>query len=187
MSVVPEKVWAAAGGLLFLVLLFGVGYGFGRADGLETGAAALDKYKDEVRERERVQFDLLIAVQDQYRELEREHETNVANLRAEYARANTEAQSMDSRVIDDLRSGIKRLRVQVASCSADTNSGSSGPSSGGANGAGAAELTGAASEHLWRIAADGDRAIRKLTALQDWARSAVKLCNVPPKAEGETK
>ena len=177
-----SKVWAAAGVLLAVASIalagYGYGYGSGKADAIAEAAEAMDKYKEEVRAREREQERLLAEANERNRQQEIEHEQRVAALRAEYAQQQADARARDERTIADLRSGNQRLRLQVASC-ISSQPGSPGAAPGGDDGAGTAELAPEASAALWSIAADGDRAIRKLTALQAWARSAVQLCNLP--------
>lgn len=183
-----SKVWAAAGVLLAVALIalagYGYGYGSGKADATAEAAEALDKYKEEVRAREREQERLLAEANDKNREQEKAHEQRVADLRAEFAQQQADARARDDRTIADLRSGNQRLRLQVASCSA-ARSGAAESAPGGVDGTGTAELAPETAAALWGIAADGDRAIRKLTALQAWARSAVRMCNVPPPANGD--
>lgn len=175
-----SKVWAAAGVLLAVALIafagYGYGYGSGKADATAEAAEAMDKYKEEVRAREREQERLLAEANDKNREQEKAHEQRVADLRAEFAQQQADAAARDQRTIDDLRSGNQRLRLQVTSCRA-SSAGSPEPAPGGADGAGSAELAPETAATLWGIAGDGDRAIRKLTALQAWARSATQTCN----------
>lgn len=177
-----SKVWAAAGVLLAVALIalagYGFGYGSGKADATAEAAEVMDKYKEEVRAREREQERLLAEANDKNREQEKAHEQRVADLRAEFAQQQADARARDERTIADLRSGNQRLRLQVSSCGA-ARSGAAESAPGGADGAGTAELAPETSAALWGIAADGDRAIRKLTALQAWARSAVQLCTLP--------
>ena len=177
-----SKVWAAAGVLLAVALIafagYGYGYGSGKADATAEAAEAMDKYKEEVRAREREQERLLAEANDKNREQEKAHDKRVADLRAEFARSNTEARERDARTVADLRAGNQRLRLQVTACRATPTNSPGGPAAG-ADGAGTAELAPETSAALWGIAADGDRAIRKLTALQAWARSAVQLCTLP--------
>lgn len=175
-----SKVWAAAGVLFAAALIalagYGYGYGSGKATATAEAAEAMDKYKEEVRARDREQERLLTEANDRNRQLETEHEQRVADLRAEYAQQQADAAARDQRTIADLRAGNQRLRLQVSSCGA-ARSGAAESAPGGADGAGTAELAPETSAALWGIAADGDRAIRKLTALQAWARSAVQVCN----------
>lgn len=172
-----SKVWAAAGVLLAVALIalagYGFGYGSGKADATAEAAEAMDKYKEEVRAREREQERLLAEANDKNREQEKAHEQRVADLRAEFAQQQADARARDGRTIADLRSGNQRLRLQASSCGAAESA------PGGVDGAGTAELAPETSAALWGIAADGDRAIRKLTAIQAWARSAVQLCTLP--------
>lgn len=64
----------------------------------------------------------------------------------------------------DLAAGTKRVRVAVRQCEP---SGASGVD----NAASTAELDGKTAADLAGIAADGDEAIRQLTALQEWAKT----------------
>ena len=148
--------------LLSAVALGGYLYG--------TGKAA-----EKAAERERALLTQLNEANEKNREQEKAHDKRVADLRAEFAQQQADARARDERTIADLQSGNQRLRLQVYSCGA-ARSGAAESATGGADGAGTAELAPEASAALWGIAADGDRAIRKLTALQDWARSAVTLC-----------
>ena len=148
--------------LLSAVALGGYLYG--------TGKAA-----EKAAERERTLLTQLTEANDKNREQEKAHEQRVADLRAEFARSNTEARERDARTVADLRAGNQRLRLQVTACSATPTDSPGGPAPG-VDGTRTAELAPETAAALWSIAADGDRAIRKLTALQDWARSAVTLC-----------
>ncbi|APL99441.1 Rz protein [Bordetella phage CN1] len=177
---VPSKLKVAAAlGVAAILLVsagFGLGYGYGGTKATEKAAEAMDAYKEEVREREREQERLLAEANDRNREQEKAHEQRVADLRAEFAQQQADAAARDQRTIADLRSGNQRLRLQVTSCRA-ASAGSPEPAPGGADGAGSAELAPETAAALWGIAGDGDRAIRRLTALQAWARSAVQTCN----------
>lgn len=182
---VPSRVWILLGLVLAGAAIASAGYGFGRFHESRSAAKELNQYKEEVREREREQARLLAEADDKNREQEKTHEQRVSDLRAEFAQQQADAQARDARTIAYLRSGAQQLRLQVTSCST-AQANSSGTASGGADGAGGAELAPEVAAALWSIAADGDRAIRKLTTLQGWARSAVQLCGVPqtePKGE----
>lgn len=113
------------------------------------------------------------------RRTEKEHETRVRNLQAEFAAREAEARERDAAVIDDLRDGTRRLRLQVSNCDR-ARLPEAGPSASRADGGGRAELAPETSAALWRIAADGDAAARRLIALQEWAQSAVRSCNGRP-------
>lgn len=118
----------------------------------------------------------LSAANARNRELERRHEREVQDIRAIYARREAEARERDAAVIADLRDGTDRLRLQVTSCNRSRLS-DTDPASGGADGGDRAELAPETSAALWGIAADGDAAARRLKALQEWADTAVRLCN----------
>ncbi len=148
--------------LLAAVALGGYMHGTGKA----AGKAA---------EREHQLLTQLNESNEKNREQEKAHEQRVADLRAEFARSNAEARERDARTVADLRAGNQRLRLQVTTCGTTAPDLPGGPAAG-ADGTRTAELAPETAAALWSIAADGDRAIRKLGALQDWARSAVTLC-----------
>lgn len=181
---VPPRVWIFLGLILAGAAVASAGYGLGRLHESRSAAKELNQYKEEVREREREQARLLAEADDKNREQEKAHEQRVSDLRAEFAQQQADAQARDARTIADLRSGNQRMRLQVTSCSS-AQADPSGTAPGGADGTGDAELAPAVAAALWSIAADGDRAIRKLTALQDWARSAVLLCGSPQSTSKE--
>lgn len=171
----PARLWLLAGAAVAVALIAAAGYGFGYGSGRAAGAKALDAYKAVVHERELDQERELTAANDRNRSLEAEHEREISDLRTEYATNQAAAQASDDRRMADLRSGSDRLRVQVAHCRA-AQPGTTTAAADGVDGAGDAELAPDAAAALWGIASAGDRAIRKLTALQGWARSAVALC-----------
>jgi hypothetical protein len=109
-----------------------------------------------------------------YREQERANEQRVSDLRVEYAKAEAAARASDASVSRDLADGTRRMRVKVAACR--PGSPALGPTPGRVDGSADAELPGPIAAALFAIAADGDQAIRQLTALQAWARDATKLC-----------
>ncbi len=173
------KIWAAAGVLLAVVLSalagYGYGYGAGKAEATAKAAEAMDQYQKEIRAKEQEQERLLAETNKKNREQEKAYEQRIADIRAKFAQQQADAQARDERTIADLRSGNRRLRLQVASCVA-SRPGTIEPSPERTDGTGIAELAPETSAALWGIAADGDRAIRKLIALQAWAQSAVQLC-----------
>lgn len=169
------KVWSWLGAILAVLIAAGSCFGLGYSSGKEAGAVALDKYKSDVRERERDQELFLREQNENNRRKELTYEQKIADLRADFAQQQATAAARDARTIADLLNRTKRLRVPITSCApAETNQVKL--AAGGVDGAGTGELTPEASAALWSIAADGDRAIRKLTALQGWAVNAVLLC-----------
>lgn len=177
---IQSKIGVVAGVVLVAALIAFAGYSRGKADAAAEAAKVLNAYKDEVRAREQEQERLLAEADSRNRELEKAHEQRIADLRAQFARAQAEARLEDERVIADLRSGNQRLRLRVSACSASSQAGAIESAAPGVDGTGTAELAPEAAAAIWGIAADGDRAIRKLTALQDWAQLAVQLCNPTP-------
>jgi hypothetical protein len=136
---------------------------------------AASKHLAQFHERESELRQALAQAQGTLREKEREHTRRVSELRDNYeqeARAQSEA---NAALIADLNSQRQRVRVKVTDCTPhpvpDT-----GAAPESADGAGTAELDPATAARIWAIAADGERAIRKLNALQQWALEAVELC-----------
>lgn len=172
LSRIPARAWAYVFGALavlgLLIGAYGYGYGSGKAKATAKAAQEMQEYRDQVAVWQAEQSAKVT-------ELENQHEQRVSDLRAEFARENAEAAERDAAVISRLRNGTERLRLQASSCST-AEAGEASAASGGADGAGTVELASETSAALWAIARDGDRAIRKLTALQEWARSAVELC-----------
>lgn len=154
--------------LLVTVLLFTFGFFFGYTEGMGKEAK---KHLAEKEEQNR----LLVEANTKISKLEKKYERDISDIRAEYIEQSTNAANRDAEVISDLRTGNERLRLQVTSCHS-TKTDKHQPSSTGTNGGGSAELAPEASAALWRIASDGDRAIRKLTALQKWAEVVVQTC-----------
>jgi hypothetical protein len=110
-----------------------------------------------------------------YRAREDQHGKEIAELRRNYAETKATAAAVDADVTRDLSSGVKRLRLPIASrC---PNAPKAGPAAARVDEGETAELTQEAATSLYRIAADGDEAIEQLAALQEWARGAVRLCN----------
>lgn len=158
---------ALPGLLSLLVGGLGVWGGYQWADNRATAAAA---------EQAAEQAEALAKANRRTRELEKEHEERIQDLRADFAAREAEARERDSAVIRDLRDGTERLWFQVRSCRSTRPSGTEAAPSG-VDGGSSAELTPEASATLWGIAADGDRYARQLTALQEWTKSALELCN----------
>lgn len=177
--VTPSRLWLAGGVALAAFLIASTGYGFGYGSGRAKGAKQLDAYKVEVHAREMGQEQALSAANERNREMEATHERAISDLRAEYAATQADAKAIDDRRIADLRAGTERLRLKVAHCHAAI-AGTPATATDGTDDTGTADLTPETASALWSIAADGDRAIRKLTALQGWATSAVTLCGGNP-------
>lgn len=154
LAAIPRKAWILIVVHLFAAAIIVGSYGYG-----------YDKAKAKA---EKEQAELMARATEK----EREYEQQISGIRAKAAQENATAAARDARTIRALRNGAKRLRLATADCTpAKANA-----SAVGTDGAGSAELAPSVAATLWRIAGDGDRAIRKLTALQAWARSAVDLC-----------
>ncbi|WP_083788767.1 lysis system i-spanin subunit Rz [Paraburkholderia atlantica] len=103
----------------------------------------------------------------------------VAVVEQQYRTEQINAQETIDALRADVRAGDVRLRIATASCTASAGSGGApgaGTTAGGTDGAGTAELDGSAADALLGITSDGDRAILKLTALQEYAREAQRVC-----------
>ena len=103
-------------GVLLLAAVALGGYLYG------TGKAA-----EKAAERERTLLTQLNEANEKNREQEKAHDKRVADLRAEFARSNTEARERDARTVADLRAGNQRLRLQVTACSATPTDSPGGP------------------------------------------------------------
>lgn len=86
-----------------------------------------------------------------------------------------DAQNTISQLRADVANGRKRLSVAVSKATVCSSQDST--STGMDNGTTRAELDHEAADRIIRIAADGDRAIRQLNALQDWAETVVEYQN----------
>lgn len=116
----------------------------------------------------------LVTAQERYRTEEAFHAREIQELQTKFSREREQAASVDAAAMADLRSGVRRLRFPVAArCPAAAPPAAS---TGRVDGPAAADIAPATAEALYSIAADGDQAIRQLTALQAWARDALKLC-----------
>jgi hypothetical protein len=109
-----------------------------------------------------------------YRAKEEEHAKSIEELRVKYARVDSAETGRDSVVVSQLNVGAKRLRVRSASCPAVS---ATGPAPGRIDEPPTCELSPEVGARLYQLAADADTAARQLASLQEWAFSAVKLCN----------
>jgi len=176
---VSKWVYIGALALALLGAGAGIGYGLGSASATATAAAKAAKLAKEVAADKLAQSQALNAANEHNRQLEKQHDQDIADLRADFAKQQAAAEAADAAELASLRSGNRRLRVQVTAYRAALAAGP-GASAPGADEAGTAELAPAVGASLYAIAADGDTAIRQLTGLQAWARSAVKLCGAQP-------
>jgi hypothetical protein len=187
MSWLTGKVGMSVLWVLLLSLFWWSAYSQGRAAGYtaatEKAQARIDQLRADVHQREMEQQAIVAVANENNRRKEQAHEQRIADLRAEYARTAADQAARDRRTIDDLYAGYQRLRLQVTSRPVDPGADQSVAAAFGIDGDGRAELAPATAAALYSIAADGDAAIRRLTALQSWARSAVELCGSAPPEE----
>ncbi|WP_153076882.1 lysis system i-spanin subunit Rz [Paraburkholderia bonniea] len=101
----------------------------------------------------------------------------IGALESQYRRENSDAKKTMDALRADVRAGAVRLRV-AARCDSTGGGGvpGAGSASAGADGDGNAELDAASAGALLGVAADGDRAARKVAALQAYAREAQRVC-----------
>ena len=111
-----------------------------------------------------------------YRQKESEHAAQINKLQQSYARKNLEADVVDAAASRDLGTGRERRRFPLARASCPKPAQVAAPSAR-TDGEATGELAPETARSLYSIAADGDKAIRQLTALQEWSREAVELCN----------
>jgi cell division septation protein DedD len=174
---------AAAVALAAAIFVAGLGYGhYWEAKSADKTIQAL---KDQAAKREQDQLRELAAANDKVHDQEQAHAQEMAQLREAYAARTTQDAADNARMLNDLRSGTQQLRIAIAAIGHQAGSGTSGPATGSADGQADAQLAPEAAATLWGIAADGDTAISQLSALQDWSRSAVKLCNGTPESPKE--
>jgi phosphomannomutase len=171
------RLWASPGvhkGLIFVgacvavAVAFAATYHAGKVRGAATTHLA-----DVDRERASV-----AAADAKYRKQEIDNANRIDAIRVAYTKAETTAAVVDSAAVRALDSGVRRVRIAVTRC--DPNPTAPGATPTRVDDTPSAELPGPIAATLYAIAADGDQAIRQLTALQAWARSAVALCNGDP-------
>lgn len=112
-----------------------------------------------------------------YREQEKRYADQVEQLRVSYAVQDKKEDSRDAVAELGYSRGTQRLRLPVTTtrrCPEPTKVESPSPR---ADAPESAELAPEAAQTVYSIAADGDDAIRQLTALQAWVREALTLCN----------
>lgn len=160
-----ESAWCKwlgiAAGCVFTV---GVAYWYGFTNGSRQAHA-------EDARRYAVELDKANEV---YRAKEDEHAKSTEELRIKYARVDSTETGRDSVVVSQLGTGAKRMRVRTASCPAVP---APGAAPVGTDEPPTCELSPEVGARLYQLAADADQAARQLAALQEWAFSAVKLCN----------
>ncbi len=172
------KVWLyiALGGLVLGVAVFGAGYGFGHGAGKEAGLKELQAFRDVQAKHDLNAQIELTRLNRELAKKEQAHVAEVAKLNAVFLAERKADKLADARRAAEYRSGERKLRFAVNSCST-TGQTRAGPSGTGASGPGTAELTGDVAAALDTLASRGDAAIKRANALSDWTDSALKLCN----------
>lgn len=100
-------------------------------------------------------------------------EARINALDAQHHKELEDAKTENDRLRDQLRAGTVRVRVP-AHCPADSNTvRKAGTAASLADGARSAELDPAFAQQLAGITGDGDKAIRKLNALQEYVRAVL--------------
>lgn len=95
-------------------------------------------------------------------------QARIAEIDAKHTEEMSNARAENDKLRLDLATGTKRVRVAVRDCRPTETTGMD-------DAYGTAELDGKAAADLAGIAADGDAAIRQLTALQEWAKTVAGL------------
>lgn len=91
-------------------------------------------------------------------------QAKIAEIDAKHTEEMNNARAENDKLRLDLAAGTKRVRVAVRDCRPAETTGMDDAAS-------TAELDGKVAAALAGIAADGDAAIRQLTALQEWAKT----------------
>lgn len=91
-------------------------------------------------------------------------QVRIAAIDSKHTEEMNNARAENDKLRLDLADGTKRVRVAVRDCKAASTASMD-------DAAGTAELDGKIAADLAGIAADGDAAIRQLTALQEWAKT----------------
>ena len=170
------KQWGLAiiGMVIAAVAIFGGGFLAGQQSEAKEGV-------EELRKRDAAHAEELAKANRLYRAAEAGHAADVADLRAEWNLKEGKANAKHEATLSDLRSGNKRLRLQVARCeSAATSAAQAGTPTAGTDGGAVAELDRTTGTALYSIVGEGDAAIREHNGLIEWARRAVKLCGGSP-------
>ena len=163
------RLWDSSVFRAIVVLLVALALGWGLYRLGKSKGAKLAHAEDAVAYQQAMD-----AANAKYREQEQANAKKVSDLRVEYANREAAAHAADTGMVRDLATGTRRVRIPVASCRPSTTQAPGSPAR--VDGPQDAELPPATAAALYAIAADGDTAIRQLTALQAWARSAVVLC-----------
>ena len=112
-----------------------------------------------------------LASSEQARKIEQAWQTKGAAIDKKYQEELTHAQQENADLQRRLATGADRVYVRVANC-ASVSGATTAP--GVSHTAATAELDPAVAASLAGIAADGDDAIRQLTALQEWVREVAQ-------------
>lgn len=107
------------------------------------------------------------------RAAEQRHADATRQLRDQYDIERAALQRAHDQAVTDLRNSSQRVRVPVTDCQPVP---SPAAAASGTATAATAELDATVAADIYRIAADCDEIIHKYTALQNWAKEALKLC-----------
>lgn len=107
-------------------------------------------------------------LEEEARAKEHAHADAIAAISAQYQKDLSHEKATKDSVIADLRSGVRRLRIELASPHATGGSDGSqvGASAGRCDGSAYGELSGPASEFLVGLASEADEVVHQLTACQ---------------------
>lgn len=116
----------------------------------------------------------LVEADAKYRARETEHASEVESIRIEYVKKAAAEEAKSKAIADDLRVGVRRMRVRAARCTESATTITAAP---GTDAEATCELPAGVAERLYNRAVTCDETAEQLSALQDWSVSAVKLCN----------
>lgn len=182
---VTQWLYIAGAILLAALAIFGtgagIGYGYGAAGATEKAAKTATKLADKVAKEKQAQLTALNAANARNRGWERNFDTKVAEIRAEFNLKEGHEQAVDARTVGDYRAGTDVMRLPVRTCGTAVAAAAEAAADR-ADGQAGAELTPETAAALYSIAAEGDASIREHNGLIAWAEEAVKLCNAsgPP-------
>jgi hypothetical protein len=161
-----------AGVGLALAGVYSVGYNAGEA----KVQAGFNAYKAEIAEQDGKAQKELARLNSLNAEMRLKHAKQILEIHTNFLLEKQREKAVDDAVVADLKSGNRKLRVQVASCFSRPTETGTNPK--GTDGAGVAELSPGAGEFFYGQSAEADRLKRKVTALQAWVNSAIQRCGV---------
>lgn len=157
LAIVALVVAALAAVSMYNAWLIGIGKTTERAEWLKRDNAALAAANARIK-----------TLTDQARDKEQLHAAALVTASTQYQKDLSHEKATKDSVIADLRTGARRLRIELAATHAAAGSGAAeaGPSPGRCDGATTAELSESAAEFLVGLASEADEVVHQLTACQ---------------------